>query len=148
MQKKIHRAALAVPVLATLLVLSACGDRAENIELSQREQPSVEINRQGMDGASDLAAKPTHRGATPIMGGIGNGVAEDGVALDARIATQVKQALERDAALAAMDIDVSSQEGLVTLHGRAPDPGAMDRAGQIARGVRDVKSVENQLTVG
>ncbi|WP_332826234.1 BON domain-containing protein [Ramlibacter sp.] len=148
MQKKIHRAALAVPVLATLLVLSACGDRVENTEMPQPDQPSVEINRQGMEGASAWAENDKHRGARPILGGIGNGAAEDGVAVDARIVTEVRQALKRDAALAAMQVDVSAQDGQVTLHGRAPDPAARDRVGQIAETVQDVKSVENQLTVG
>lgn len=148
MRKKIRRTALALPVLATLMALSACGDRTENTETTQREQPSVEINRQGMDGSTDLTTPQANRGATAIRGGIGNGVEDDGAALDARIATEVRQALERDAALAAMKIDVSSQEGLVTLHGRAPDSAALDRAGEIAGNVKDVKSVENQLTVG
>ncbi|MEJ5990795.1 BON domain-containing protein [Ramlibacter sp. PS3R-8] len=148
MHKKIHRAALAVPVLAALLALGACSDRGDPNEMTQRDQPSVEINRHGMKGAGDLAGAETHRGATAIMGGVGNGAPEGGVALDARIATEVKQALQRDAALSGMGIDVSSQDGLVTLHGRAADPAARDRADQVARGVKDVKSVENQLTLG
>lgn len=148
MQTKIRRTALAVPVLATLLALSACGDRVESTQMPQPDQPSVEINRQGMEGAYEQADARTHRGATPILGGIGNGVAEDGVALDARLVTEVRQALQREADLAAMAIDVSAQDGEVTLHGRAPDPAARDRAGQIAGNIADVKSVENHLTVG
>jgi osmotically-inducible protein OsmY len=145
---KTHRAVLAAPVLATLLALSACGDRVENTEMPQPDQPSVEINRRGMEGATEHAAADTHRGAAPILGGIGNGAVENGVALDARIASEVRQALQRDAGMAAAKIDVSSQDGLVTLNGQAPDPAARDRADQITRNVKDVKSVENQLTVG
>ena len=49
----------------------------------------------------------------------------------------------------AAKIDVSSQDGVVTLNGEAPDPAARDRADQIATEIRDVKSVENHLaTVG
>lgn len=147
MPMKINRAVLAVPALATLLALSACGDRVENTEMPQPEQPNVEINRRGMEGATEHAAEG-HRGATAIMGGIGNGAVENGVALDARISTEVRRALQRDAALGAAKIDVSSQDGLVTLNGEAPDPAARDRADQIARNVKDVKSVENHLTVG
>ena len=148
MSLKNHRAILAVPVLATLLALSACGDRVENTEMPQAEQPNVEINRRGMEGATEHAATDAHRGAVPIRGGIGNGVAEDGVALDARIATEVRQALQKDAAVAAAKIDVNAQDGLVTLHGQAPDTAVRDRADQISRNVKDVKSVENLLVVG
>ena len=148
MHKNIHRAALAAPLLATLLALGACSDRGDPNEMVQREQPSVEINRLGMKGASDLDGADSQRRATAIMGGVGNGAPEGGVSLDARIATEVKQALQRDAALAGMSIDVSSQDGLVTLHGRAADAAARDRADQVTRGIKDVKSVENQLTVG
>ena len=148
MPRKINRAVLAAPVLATLLALSACGDRVENTEMPQPDQPNVEVNRRGMEGANEHAAADSHRGATAIMGGIGNGTVENGVAMDARIATEVRQALQRDAATAAAKIDVSSQDGLVTLNGQAPDPVARDRADQITRSIKDVKSVENQLTVG
>jgi hyperosmotically inducible periplasmic protein len=148
MQNRIVRAALAAPAIATLLALAACGDRIENTEKPQPDQPSVEINRRGMEGASQATATDSRYQATPIRGGIGNGEPEVGVALDARIATDVRQALQHDAALATMKIDVSSQEGEVTLRGNASDPAARDRAAQVARDVRDVKSVENQLSLG
>ena len=48
----------------------------------------------------------------------------------------------------AMKIDVDSQEGKVTLRGSAPDPAAKERAAEVARGVEQVKSVDNQLTLG
>jgi hyperosmotically inducible periplasmic protein len=148
MHNRIVRAALAAPAIATLLALAACGDRVENTEMPQPDRPSVEINRQGMEGASHADATDTRYEATAIRGGIGNGTPEAGVALDARSATDVRQALQRDAELAAMKIDVSSQEAEVTLRGNAPGPAARDRAAQLARDVRDVKTVENQLTLG
>jgi hyperosmotically inducible protein len=148
MQNQIDRAVLAAPVLATLLALGACGDRIENTEMPQPDQPSVEINRHGKEGASRDTAADSHRGATAIMAGVGNGAPEGGVALDARVATDVRQALQRDAALGAMKVDVSSQDGEVTLRGSAPDAAASDRATQITRNIKDVKSVENQLTLG
>jgi hyperosmotically inducible protein len=148
MQNNIPRAVLAAPVLATLLALGACGDRIENTEMPQPDHASVEINRQGTEGASRDTAVDSHRGATAIMGGVGNGAPEGGVSLDARVATEVRQALQRDAQLAAMKIDVSSQNGEVMLRGSAPDAAASDRATQIARNIKDVKSVDNQLTLG
>jgi hyperosmotically inducible periplasmic protein len=46
------RAAAAAVSLTLLLALAAC-DRVENTEMPQPPQPSVEINRQGMEGAAD-----------------------------------------------------------------------------------------------
>ena len=66
MQKKIGRAALTASVFGAFLALGACGDRVENTEMPQRDQPSVEINRQGMEGAHRETAADTHRGARPI----------------------------------------------------------------------------------
>jgi osmotically-inducible protein OsmY len=67
---------------------------------------------------------------------------------DQKIATDVKSSLSNDPDLGAMKIDVHSQDGTVTLVGRAPDPAARDRAGQLARGVAGVRAVENLLTLG
>jgi hyperosmotically inducible protein len=142
MTKQMARAALTASSLALLLALGACGDRVEMT--AQEEHPSVEINRQGEEGAKgELAAAPVASN-TATMGASSDG----GLSADARIATDVKQALITDADLASMKIDVSSQEGVVTLRGRAPDPAARERASELARTVREVKSVENQLTLG
>ena len=51
------RIALALPALATLLVLGGCGDRIENTEMPLAQHPSVEINRHGMEGASQDTAQ-------------------------------------------------------------------------------------------
>ena len=147
MQNRFVRAALAAPAIATLLALAACGDRIENTEMPQPERPSVEINRRGMEGATHAQATDKHYEATPIRGGIGNGDPESGVALDARIATDVRQALQSDAQLGGVKIDVSSQAGEVTLRGNAPTPAVREHAAEVAGQVRDVKSVENELTL-
>jgi hyperosmotically inducible protein len=133
--------------LLLLLALGACGDRVENTEMPQPAQANVEINRQGMDGAKDERQAQGVANDTTAMGAAPDGKqAKDEP--DARIAASVKSSLASDPQLAAVDIDVRSREGAVTLAGRAPDAAARDRAGQLARGVDGVKSVDNQLTVG
>lgn len=67
---------------------------------------------------------------------------------DVQITTQVKTGLAVDESLKALSIDVDTKDGVVTLMGTAPSATAKTRAGEIARNVRDVKSVNNQLTVG
>jgi osmotically-inducible protein OsmY len=143
--KEIGRAAAIASSLAMLLALAACGDRVD--ESAPVNQASVEINRQGMEGAKDeSAAVGVENPNTAAMGAApAAAVADDP---DVKLAADVKTSLAADPDFTAMKIDVHADDGVVTLIGRAPDPAARERASQIARNVREVKSVENQLTLG
>jgi osmotically-inducible protein OsmY len=144
--KSMVRAAAVVSSLALLLALGACGDRVE--EPVQPGQASVEINRQGMEGAKEAsAAVGVENNGTAAMGA-GPAPAAAAEDPDTKIAADVKSSLAADPDFTALKIDVHSDDGVVTLIGRAPDPAARERAGQIARNVREVRSVENQLTLG
>jgi osmotically-inducible protein OsmY len=68
-------------------------------------------------------------------------------AADARITSSVKAGLAAEKELSATRIDVDTQDGVVTLSGAVPTASAKARANEIARGVKDVKSVNNQLTL-
>ena len=64
------------------------------------------------------------------------------------LAARVKQALEApDTKLPSGAIDVTAQDGRVTLWGAVPSDGMRSRAGQIAQKVEGVKGVDNQLKV-
>jgi osmotically-inducible protein OsmY len=145
MKKEMARAALAASSLALLLALGACGDRVETT--AQEDHPSVEINRQGEEGAAKREAAVADAPQAPQTATMG-AAAETPVTGDARIALDVQQVLAADADLSGMKIDVSSQDGAVTLRGRAPDPTAREHATDLVRTIRDVRSVENQLTLG
>jgi hyperosmotically inducible periplasmic protein len=141
------KAATSASAMLVLLALGACGDRVENTEMPQPAQANVEINRQGMEGAKDEHQAQGVANDTARMGS----APEQGAAKeepDRKIAADVKSSLASDPDLGAMKIDVHSDDGVVTLVGRAPDPAARDRAGQLARSVGGVKSVENLLTLG
>ena len=146
MQATAARAALTLSCAALLLALGACGGRVDASTTAQQDHPSVEINRQGEEGATPLTATAQQPAGTPVITHIGNyDMSQDA---DTHIAAEVHQALMTDADLSSMKIDVSSEDGAVTLRGRAPDPAARTRATEIARNVKDVKSVENELTLG
>jgi hyperosmotically inducible protein len=143
MKANMGRVALTAASLAMLLALGACGDRVEDTAASQPLPTSVELDRAGMSTASDAGDNSATRtmGAAPAIA-----PEEDP---DARISTDVKSALASDPAIGtSTKIDVHSEDGTVTLRGQAPDPDARDRATEVAKGVRDVKSVDNQLTLG
>jgi hyperosmotically inducible protein len=67
---------------------------------------------------------------------------------DAVIVTKVKAKLVADLEVAATNIDVDSEQGVVTLTGEVRSAEARTQAGQIARDTSGVVRVINNLTVG
>jgi hyperosmotically inducible periplasmic protein len=66
---------------------------------------------------------------------------------DATVATRVKSRFAEDAGVSAMRIQVEALKGTVQLAGFATSQAEKDRAGQLARGVPDVKEVRNNIIV-
>lgn len=85
-------------------------------------------------GAADLAAS-----ASAAAGAVAT------VMDDAGITASVKTDLAKDPDLSALAINVDTKDGVVTLNGPAPSAAAKERAETIAKGVKGVKSVTNNL---
>lgn len=68
-------------------------------------------------------------------------------AQDAGITASVNAELAKDGALSAMRINVDTVGGQVSLRGSAPSALARDRATRLAKSVKGVVSVDNQLAV-
>lgn len=66
---------------------------------------------------------------------------------DAAITAKVKTAIVAEPGLKAMQIDVDTVNGVVTLKGTVGSPELMESARRVALTVEGVKSVNNQLTV-
>jgi osmotically-inducible protein OsmY len=66
---------------------------------------------------------------------------------DSVITTKVKSLLAADDFLKSFKISVETRKGIVQLSGFVDSQNAVDKAGQIARGVGGVKSVRNDLIV-
>jgi hyperosmotically inducible protein len=64
---------------------------------------------------------------------------------DAAIATSVKAAIGSSPELKAADIDVASREGIVQLSGYVSSAESVATAASVARTVKGVKSVKNDL---
>ena len=67
---------------------------------------------------------------------------------DATISTRVKTALLNDPSVAALHIDVTTSQGVVTLSGTAKSHDEEQKAVAVARGVPGVKDVRSNLKVG
>ena len=79
-------------------------------------------------------------GAAPATAG-------GGKAADAQITAKVNAGIAQDRELHGLKIDVDTQDGVVTLSGSVPTAASRARAGEIAHGVKDVRSVNDQLTL-
>ena len=66
---------------------------------------------------------------------------------DSVITTKVKSLLAKDHFLKSFEISVDTRKGVVQLSGWVGSEDAVNKAGHIARGVKGVHSVENNLTV-
>ena len=66
---------------------------------------------------------------------------------DSVITTKIKSQLANDDFLKSFQISVESRKGIVLLSGFVDSQKAVDKAGQIARGVKGVISVRNDLVV-
>lgn len=66
---------------------------------------------------------------------------------DVSITAAVSAGLAKDPDLSAIKIDVDTKAGAVSLKGPAPSAAAKARAEEIAKGVKGVSSVDNQLEV-
>ncbi len=66
---------------------------------------------------------------------------------DSVITTKVKSLLASDDFLKSFEISVETYKGIVQLSGFVDSQKAIDKAGEIARSVKGVKSVKNNLNV-
>lgn len=155
---------LAVSALA--MGISACGQR-DDATLGQRNQgspversqPSVADTRTNTDstmagGVSNGSTGPAPGAAAGTntdssMAGAARDTAQTAMDKvdDATITAQVSAGLARDPDLSATRIDVDTRDGVVTLKGPATNPAAKQRAETIARNVKGVTSVSNELQV-
>lgn len=66
---------------------------------------------------------------------------------DASITSSVKAKLVKDDRIRALDIDVDTHRGIVTLHGHVPSQETSERAVALARSVKGVSGVRLDLAV-
>ena len=165
MTRAIPRGLLGAGALTLALALAACGERSDDTTVGQRaDAPATRTGQAAKDklGESSQAASQGSRDpSTSVMGAAadardkayggspastGSDTKADGKA-DDKLTTMVLTGLKADKELNPLRIDVDTHEGVVTLSGSVPTAAAKARASEIAQNVKDVKSVNNQLTV-
>ena len=109
----------------------------------------------GINAASNGVGKTVHNvtdaakvaASDAVMSASRAAESVNNVAADGAITAAVKAALATDPSLSAVNIDVTTREGVVTLQGPAPDEKARQRAEVIAAAPKGVRSVENHLVL-
>ena len=138
----VHKGLLATSSLAVLLALGACGDRVDTTTTGAGTPAPAPTTEQTARDTTATPAPATGSDSSVLGAGSSTGMIDD-----AQIVTKVNTGIAADKDLSTFKIDVDSKGGMVTLKGTVPTSAAKDRAADIAKNVKDVKSVENQLTV-
>lgn len=150
--------------LAALPLVSAC-DRAERGPADRADADPTTMN--ATPDRTAPATVPTDRVGEDTLGDkvdragealeaqgerLGNAMEAQGEKLgeamdDATVTARVKAALVADPDLSALEIDVDSKDGVVTLRGSVDSASESARAGTLASDTEGVVSVDNQLVV-
>jgi len=110
----------------------------------QVREDARQLGNEARQGARDLKAEARSFGAEAR-----EKLSEAGRELkDAKVAASVKTALSLNRTLRPYSIDVSSENGVVTLTGRVSSEEERARAEQVAAAVPDVTRVANEIRVG
>lgn len=135
MNLKPHRSLLTLAALAALSALGACGQQDASItpQASADAKPQTNVM-----GAPPAQPSPQDVAVASPLGERIN---------DAQIVSGIKAQFAGDKDISPMAIEVDSKEGMVTLSGVVTNTEAKVRADQIAKQMKDVKSVNNQLEV-
>ncbi len=141
---------IALSSLAVLLSLGACGkndDRTAGQQVDAAVAKTEAAGERAKDEAKVAAAKTEDAfkdaaDATKTAGATAGEKFDD-----ATITAKVNAAFVGDKDLSAIKINVDTKDGVVTLNGPAPTSIAKDRATELAKAVKGVSSVNNNLAV-
>jgi osmotically-inducible protein OsmY len=128
---------------AVLLALTACG-KQEDKTVGQSIDASIAKTEEAAKKAEETmaqAAKDAQAAGNQASTTLGEKVD------DLAITASVTGGFAKDPDLSAIKISVDTKDGVVTLSGPAPTAAAKDKATDIAKQVKGVTSVNNQLMV-
>jgi osmotically-inducible protein OsmY len=129
---------------AVLLALTACNKADDGKTVGQSIDAGVAKTEQAAKDAGNAmkeASKDAQASGSQASTTMGEKI--DDVTITATVST----GLAKDPDLSAIKINVDTKDGVVTLNGPAPSAAAKDKATDIAKQVKGVSSVNNQLVV-
>jgi osmotically-inducible protein OsmY len=149
------RSLTVVSSLALLLALGACNKQGEDRTVGQQVDSAINKTEQAAKESSQEARQAMASAESSVKESArdATAAAKNGAAVmtekldDASITASVSAGLAKDPELSAIKIDVDTKNGVVNLQGPAPSTDARERATSIAKNVKGVASVNNQLVV-
>lgn len=136
--------AAAVCSVAVLLALAACNKADDGKTVGQSIDSGIAKTEQAAKDAGNAmkdATKDAQASGSQASTTMGEKID------DAVITTSVNASFAKDTDLSAIQINVDTKDGVVTLNGPAPTAAAKDKATELAKQVKGVSSVNNQLVV-
>lgn len=129
---------------AVLLALTACNKADDGKTVGQSIDSGIAKTEQAAKDAGNAMKEASKDAqATGSQASTTMGEKIDDITITATVST----GLAKDPDLSAIKINVDTKDGVVTLNGPAPSAGAKDKATEIAKQVKGVTSVNNQLVV-
>ncbi|MDP2449139.1 MAG: BON domain-containing protein [Polaromonas sp.] len=129
---------------AVLLALTACNKADDGKTVGQSIDSGIAKTEQAAKDAGNAMKEASKDAqATGSQASTTMGEKIDDLTITATVST----GLAKDPDLSAIKINVDTKDGVVTLNGPAPSAAAKDKATEIAKQVKGVTSVNNQLTV-
>ena len=161
MTDSLNRISLIAAAAALALGLAACNktdDRtvgqqvdaavAKTEAAADEAKAKAEVAAQDAKNAAQSAGADIRAGASDLAASASAAAADVKEAVaDTAITASVKAGLAKDPDLSALQINVDTTNGAVSLQGTAPTTAAKERAVAIVREVKGVKSVTNLLKV-
>jgi len=138
----------AVCSVAVLLALGACGKKDDGKTVGQSIDSGIAKTEQVAKDAGNTAKEATRDAQASTSQASSQASTSMGEKIDdAVITTSVNASFAKDTDLSAIKINVDTKDGVVTLNGPAPTAAAKDKATDLAKQVKGVASVNNQLVV-
>jgi osmotically-inducible protein OsmY len=117
------------------------------VQSEQEQAKAIEIAR-GTSGVADMVNRLSVAPAAELTTGRYGETPGTADRTDPGVTAEVKTRLLADPSVSGLKIDVDTRDCVVTLAGMASTQAEKARALEIARGVENVASVEDKLTVG
>lgn len=135
---------VAVGVLALAMVMLGCQQEGPAQKAGKKLDQAVDKAEKTMDQAVDKAEKKIEAAGETMSD---KAEKAGGYMDDSAITAKVKAGIIGDQSLKVTEINVTTKDGVVTLSGTVDSQQILDRALEISRNVKNVKSVVNSLVV-
>lgn len=138
-----HLSLAAITALVGTMALAGCNKADQTEAKNAAADTAVKVENKAKEvGAEAAAGMEKAKEATKDAAATVGDKIDDAV-----ITASVKTELAKDASLSALKINVDTSNGRVALKGTAPSAAAKDQATALAKNVKGVSDVDNQLTI-